>query len=328
MHLDLREDRCRTILSTQYIFKLASNSKREVTILLTMYWIQPPIPSLPEGTSLAGKTAIITGATAGLGLEVARQFLQLGVSTLVLAVRNILKGDAARLDLLADPIVQRVNPSPTVLVYELDMSSNESVVAFAQKITAELAELNVLLLNAGINGTSWTVSPSTQNEMILQVNVLSNALLSIMLLPLLKSSAKLSDSPSRITFVGSQAQEFNSLSKLDFPTSTPLLTCLNDPLICSAWTRYSDSKLLLSMWVNSLASHLDSSKVTVNVLCPGIVYTGITSNTPCWMRAIMSVVMTIFARSLDSGGRAIVYATAVAGEGSHGKMIVNNQITG
>lgn len=53
---------------------------------------QPTVQPLPTDTNLAGWFAVITGASSGLGLEVARQFLVLNLSTVVLAVRNPAQG--------------------------------------------------------------------------------------------------------------------------------------------------------------------------------------------------------------------------------------------
>src|ERR1700722_2048369 len=255
-----------------------------------MHWVQPHIPFTPATTSLSGKTIIVTGANTGLGFEAARQLLQLGTSTLILAVRDVAKGLRARTALLSDP---RIPCTPTILVYELNLSSHTSVIAFVRKVNANIPVLDVLLLNGAVNTTSWTVSPSTQNELIFQVNFLSNALLSILLLPLLRSSAKITGSPSRLTFVGSQGQEYHVLDDIPIPTNTSLLAHLNNPLVCSIWRRYSDCKLLLTMWVYMLAAHLDPSEVTANILCPGLVYTGIYANLPLWLYMIMSLVVTL-----------------------------------
>ena len=50
----------------------------------------------PQGTTLAGKTAIVTGASSGIGQETALQLLALHVSALILAVRSVQKGEDAR----------------------------------------------------------------------------------------------------------------------------------------------------------------------------------------------------------------------------------------
>jgi FlaA1/EpsC-like NDP-sugar epimerase len=59
-------------------------------------------PPLPHDVDLRGKTAIVTGSNAGIGLECARQLLDLGVSKLIIAVRNETKGEAARKNLLSE----------------------------------------------------------------------------------------------------------------------------------------------------------------------------------------------------------------------------------
>ena len=47
------------------------------------------------GTTLSGKTAIVSGSNTGLGFEAARQLLDLGLSHLILAVRSLERGEAA-----------------------------------------------------------------------------------------------------------------------------------------------------------------------------------------------------------------------------------------
>lgn len=49
---------------------------------------QASIPPPPVGTSLAGKTVIVTGGNSGLGHETARQYLTLGASRIIITVRS------------------------------------------------------------------------------------------------------------------------------------------------------------------------------------------------------------------------------------------------
>lgn len=110
---------------------------------------QPPIPPTPAGTSLSGKTAIITGGNAGLGYEAARQYLTLGASRVILACRSISRGQEAVSALLADPTVKESNPDALVEVFELDLDDYESGLRFSQKVKNEVKELDILLNNGG-----------------------------------------------------------------------------------------------------------------------------------------------------------------------------------
>ncbi len=100
------------------------------------------VPKIPANVNLHGKTAVVTGSSAGLGLECARQFLQLGVQRLILAVRTKEKGDAARKELSAQ------HPKANIDVWILDMESYDSVRSFAAQCES-LERLNVVILNAG-----------------------------------------------------------------------------------------------------------------------------------------------------------------------------------
>ena len=119
--------------------------------MLDMLFSQPYIPPIPSETDLTGQVIIITGATGGLGYEASLQFLRLKASTMILAVRDIAKGENARNDLLADAEIRRVNPNASISVLPLDLSDFTSVIRFAEIVREKISRLDVLLLNAGIN---------------------------------------------------------------------------------------------------------------------------------------------------------------------------------
>jgi len=99
-----------------------------------MGWIPADIPDL------TGRRAIVTGANAGLGLEVAHGLAAHGAEV-VLACRNTAKADAA-----ATAIRDRT-PGATVEVGELDLADLDSVAAFA---AAQSGRLDLLVNNAGL----------------------------------------------------------------------------------------------------------------------------------------------------------------------------------
>jgi NAD(P)-dependent dehydrogenase (short-subunit alcohol dehydrogenase family) len=89
----------------------------------------------------SGRTAVVTGANSGLGLVTARELARAG-ATVVLACRNVQKGEAAAAEIGAGV------PGARLRVAELDLSSLESVRRFAAAL--EGGELALLINNAGI----------------------------------------------------------------------------------------------------------------------------------------------------------------------------------
>ena len=291
-----------------------------------MGFIQAPIGPTPEGTTVAGKTIIITGANAGLGLETARQYLLLKASRIILAVRSVNKGnDAIRL-LTSDPQVKAANPNASLNVMQVDLDDTDSVYDFAQKVKRELDTLDILLLNGGLNVMSYQTSASG-HERVMQVNYYSNALLALLLLPLLELTAVTRGQPSRLTFVGSVGMALHSLQKKPLLESETVTQRFDDKSKYVGFNRYSDSKLIIAAFTQELASHVSADKVIVNNLCPGMVATDLDKNLGFALKAMMTLVRKIRARSVETGARAYVYATAVAGKESHGAFISSNQIT-
>jgi NAD(P)-dependent dehydrogenase (short-subunit alcohol dehydrogenase family) len=86
----------------------------------------------------SGRTAVVTGATAGLGLESAKVLAGRGASV-VLACRDLDKAERAAAHIPAD-----------VQIVELDLASLASVHAGADEIRATRSRLDLLLLNAGV----------------------------------------------------------------------------------------------------------------------------------------------------------------------------------
>lgn len=285
-----------------------------------MNFPQPKVTSLPPHIDLHGKTALITGATAGIGLETARQLLKLHVSHLVLAVRNVTKGETCKREL------QRLNIHAKITVLELDMDNYKSVQNFAKALQLEVPSVNILLLNAGIGLLKLERSPSGHDR-VTQVNYLSNALLVAELLPYLEASAEKIDQPSRITWVGSRMYFTTSLEKkAPLKAGESVLEHMDSKEFFFPNERYNDSKLLCAMFMYSLAPRLDKSKVVLNMVCPGLVNTNMTDVLPFHMRMVMGVVKTLFARPVEVGGRLFVNATVVAGPESHGGFLGDKEV--
>jgi retinol dehydrogenase 12 len=111
-------------------------------------------PALPVTTrDLTGRIVVITGANVGLGFEAAKHFYAMKPARLILAVRNMSKGEEAKKAI----ITADNGSSPTqVDVWQLDLSSFDSTKAFAAKVNEELDRLDVFLANAAIAGVPWS----------------------------------------------------------------------------------------------------------------------------------------------------------------------------
>lgn len=92
---------------------------------------------------LKGKTALVTGANTGLGLEMARGLAARGADVVV-AGRSRDKVEAAIADLAAD------NPAASLEVGIVDLNSLASVREFAEGFAARHSQLDILINNAGV----------------------------------------------------------------------------------------------------------------------------------------------------------------------------------
>ncbi|KAK6205732.1 hypothetical protein LQW54_008312 [Pestalotiopsis sp. IQ-011] len=163
------------------------------------------------------------GSDCGVGLEISRQLLDLGISTLVLAVRDEGKGRAAARELVAD----RANVTPeTVEVWKLDLSVYESVVSFAERARNELVRLDIGVLNAGMLPLKRTVNAWTGHDEIIQVNYIPTALLAFLLLPVAKKVQQNQPRPTRITLTLS---EVACWARFPVGKDVPILAALDAP---------------------------------------------------------------------------------------------------
>lgn len=112
-----------------------------LSLLYSQFFVNLPTPT----HSFASQTIIVTGANTGLGREAANHFVRLGASKVILAVRNILKGNEAKKYIEAQTAREGV-----VEVWELDLASYASVKAFAHQAEG-LNRLDAVLSNAGIS---------------------------------------------------------------------------------------------------------------------------------------------------------------------------------
>lgn len=143
-----------------------------------------------EGVDLTGRIAVVTGASAGIGVETARALASAG-ARVVLAARN-----RERTEAVAEAIGERV-PGAELEVGSLDLTSLDHVRAFARWYLDHHDRLNLLVNNAGVMYTPFART-ADGFELQFGTNHLGHFLLACLLVPALLAGA-----PARVVNVTS-----------------------------------------------------------------------------------------------------------------------------
>ena len=240
---------------------------------------------MAQFVDMSGKTCVVTGANSGIGKETAPELARMG-ARVVLVCRNPLKGEAA----LAD--IRREAPSAQLDLLIAEISSFTSVRALAAQIRAKYPRLDVLINNAGAAVPMRALS-ADGIEMTIAGNHLGAALLTLLLLDLLKASK-----PARIINVSSEAQRNAKLDMDDLQFERRKYQAL---------AAYGQSKLLMNAFTFELARRLAGTGVTANCLHPGVVRTNIWPSNPPLLFKIILGVMKPFMLDSKRGAEVTIY---------------------
>ncbi|KAK0190665.1 NAD-P-binding protein [Armillaria mellea] len=286
---------------------------------------QPPVPILPSSLTFDGKTALVTGANVGLGLATCLHLLQHRLPRLIIGVRSGDKGEAAKAQLLADPVVATLEHPPDIFIYELDLASQKSVIDFGTAIRRDIPKLDLVVFNAGVYLFELKLSLETRRELTFQVNYVSNTLLAILLLPLLKSSSVQSNAPSRLSIVGSEMATI--VKPMHLPAQSAVFDFMANNEKYDSSNRYSQSKLFMDMFVQQLAKCVDHTQVIVNCMCPGVVMTSLARESPWYLKPFLGVFFAVKGGRTPEVGARLVIKALTASSRSHGKFMANDRLT-
>ncbi len=189
--------------------------------------------------------AVVTGASSGIGREIARGLAATGVE-LVLPVRSRERGEAA-----VRTIHESV-PHAVLALADLDLARPESVSALATTLLAEAKPIELLVLNAGMVALGERESRDAR-EPTFQINCFGHIALTMGLLPLLRAGS------ARVVVQCSLAAAHARLDS----GSRPL----------GAFAAYRQSKLALALFGRELdrRSRAAGWGITVQFCHPGIV---------------------------------------------------------
>jgi len=244
--------------------------------------------------------AIVTGATAGLGLETAKGLASSGYRVIV-AGRNPEKGK------LACHAIRAHQPGADVRFALLDLDSLESVRQFAARLRESEASLERLINNAGIMALPKHERTEDGFERQFAVNYLGHFLLTSLLLPLLVAASSEPSSRSRVVQLSSLAHRSG---KIDFDD-------LDGDKHYDPWRAYRQSKLAMLLFAQALQKQSDHHGWGILSVAahPGLSRTAL-FDAGVKSRALIGqafkLVMPLISQSASEGAKPTLYAALAA----------------
>jgi NAD(P)-dependent dehydrogenase (short-subunit alcohol dehydrogenase family) len=284
-----------------------------VHTLYSNFFVTLPVPQ--ARSDLPHQIFIVTGSNTGLGRETCRHLLKLGARKVIMAVRTISKGEAAKEELLSST----GRKSDSVEVWPLDMDSYESVKAFGRRASS-LPRIDGVLANAGIMTSIYRTSEG--QEQTLNVNVISTFLLFFVLLGKMRESEHQTGNACYFVIPNSALHYVASTAELNPKEDT--LARLNDEKKANMAGRYALSKLLVVWIARELGDRCKGSPI-LNTPNPSLCQSDLFRDHEVGVAA--KVLTKILARTTEEGSRTL-YHGLFAGKESNGQYLTNCKIHG
>lgn len=248
--------------------------------------------------ALANRSAIVTGASQGLGLAIARKYVEAGANVLICA------RSAEDLEVAHRALLEKAVAGQSVLAQAADISKPQDVSALVERALREFGRLEVLVNNAGIAGPVGAVEDVDWQSWLrtMEINVLGAVLLSRAVLPHFKHAT------------------YGKIIQLSGGGATNPL-----PLLSA----YAASKAAVVRFMETLAQETRRHHIDVNSIAPGALNTRILDQ---FIAAGPDRIGAEFhARalcqkeaggvSLDEGAGLAVFLGSAASDGITGKLI-------
>jgi glucose 1-dehydrogenase len=246
--------------------------------------LQPHLPRIPPQRSLAGQSALVTGAGSGIGKAVA---IALGEAGANVAINYVVHPEQA------DEVAQAVRAAGAkAVILQADVSKEAEVQAVFQKAVAEFGRLDIMVNNAGLQVDSpFADMTLAQWQKVIDVNLTGQFLCAREAVRLFKKQGV-----------------------------DPSISCAAGKILCMSsvhevipWAghvNYASSKGGVMMMMKSLSQEVAQDRIRVNSIAPGAIRTPINTNawtTPEAYNSLMKLVPYKRIGEPEEIGRAAVW---------------------
>ncbi len=219
---------------------------------------------------LSGKIALVTGATGGLGAQIARKLHTRGATVVITGRRE------AQLNELKSELGDRVH------VITSDLSQADAAQSLIEKITADLGPVDILVNNAGLTKDNLALRMKDEDfDLVMDVN--------------LKAPFQL----SRAVMKGMMKSRWGRIINISSIVGTT-----GNP----GQANYCASKAGIIGMTKSLAQELASRSITVNAVAPGFIASDMTDVLPdAQKEALLSQIPLKVMGTADDIANAVLY---------------------
>ena len=188
--------------------------------------------------SVRDKVAVVTGGSRGIGLMIARGFVEAGAKVYI----------SSRKAQVCDAVAAELSKSGACVSLPADLGTEAGCRGLADEVAKREQQLHVLVNNAGANwGAPIDQYPDDAFDKVFALNVKGVFNLTRFLMPLLQKAAS-DDDPARVINIGS-------------------IDGLQAPMLETY--AYSSSKAAVHQLTRVLARRLAPQRITVNAIAPG-----------------------------------------------------------
>ncbi len=245
-----------------------------------------PIKNMADAFSLKGKNAVITGGNRGLGFGIAEAYAQCGANICILC-RDRKKADEA--------LAELAQYGTKCVVYDCDVTDMKSVLAVADKVTAEFGDVDILVNNAG---TSCRTELLDMDEELTDWYNVLNVDLNGLVHMTYAFGKKMRDA-------GKGGSIINITSNAAFIVNKT-----------QAMSPYSSSKAAANHFTHCMACELGKYNIRVNAIAPGFTNTELSRFIPEDMFTYINNQMPLgrFGEPIEIGALAVYLASPAAAQ--------------